>query len=1089
MHTSVLHVPTNSVTPWAQPGEWLDVNACLWSASDEAAFSALRTIADWKAVDQLPHAVESTLQLFQARYADLGTYQNTAGSSATHERDGVEEQVALAYGMAITRFVNGITEELQTTLFAKSVASLARKVGLARELVDIRHDVTHNATPSLDALRNGTQAALDWLRHNYWQPQQQMFDNLVDGSLASARLRSFEASRLSDEKWAVRRYRWRLLSIHRRHLGQSIASGADIDIDMSDVPLPPELQPSSALPFGMNGLVSEAVPLSDASTAVMQQLVSTLKESEDPTMYCHNTLVPLLLDRRVVSETAQPPGSLPSARLLDRGSCWLALAPRHSAPHSDPHQNQGFITCVLPSSASVAAADAPVHVLPADTAGHYRLQCRWVPLLRSLQSVWRPFSTALLSGIVDRLIEAAESDRRRLHGQGRVGERLEGGSGTGLQANGGTSSSHDERKLLRRLQQARMRVLVEWFQFLLSRQWHALWCLPLAYVRPLTKRRRRKAQKRNQKAKPQQHQDDGATDDDSLPADCVSVPVLPPVVDHHGSALGRSASVLLLARALRLRPHTLLAQGLQQLGWQSDAVRRRKAAPGAQSPSRSFPITQLAVYHSLWYQNDRSIVNLFTMKPLAHVAAAATSQRGNSRDSEGSGDGEDSGGENDDTGRPQGGNFVLARAATDQPRGSQQRAKRQRMQSAENGSSAGEDSSGPDSAVSASGDDESLLGSDDDLEQLEGAVIHDGDILASAPAFHPLHSQTGDTDSYGLYVPGYRWPEWAFQRMSEPAPLLTLTGVRLLDAADLMMSSEDIAAEEAIPGAKTGVYHAPAWSTQAAPSAGSSEGFPVFNWRRRCEGLLLRVLDPDWWREHPATPPDSPSAAARLYVRSGSEIAWPDSLASSQSRKRYPGLRAVAHVAVALHKACLSIRASSAAPAVGPGKPDQTSWLQGPEPAPSELLPIGPDLHRAWLRLREWDGHWPDHRSSVDETGDQPMDEDVQNSGDREDAGGGAEQAGTSLDELEALLGLRDNGLAGGEDDEIGEEEERGEERDAAHSVEGVRVSDSMDDGVPTWVSVCAMREVAGPTAGRLPDASVGLPADGEAVEVEEVIW
>ncbi len=64
--------------------------------------------------------------------------------------------------------VNGITDSMQKGKVAVSVASLADSAGLARLLVDIRHEATHNELPSLATLRLGVRLALDWLKANYW---------------------------------------------------------------------------------------------------------------------------------------------------------------------------------------------------------------------------------------------------------------------------------------------------------------------------------------------------------------------------------------------------------------------------------------------------------------------------------------------------------------------------------------------------------------------------------------------------------------------------------------------------------------------------------------------------------------------------------------------------------------------------------------------------------------------------------------------------------------------------------------------------------------------------------------------------------
>ena len=59
----------------------------------------------------------------------------------------------LSAAMAIVRFVNGIVDPEQKSVFAKSVLGLAAGINLPIFLVDLRHDSTHNELPPLETLR------------------------------------------------------------------------------------------------------------------------------------------------------------------------------------------------------------------------------------------------------------------------------------------------------------------------------------------------------------------------------------------------------------------------------------------------------------------------------------------------------------------------------------------------------------------------------------------------------------------------------------------------------------------------------------------------------------------------------------------------------------------------------------------------------------------------------------------------------------------------------------------------------------------------------------------------------------------------
>lgn len=100
---------------------------------------------------------------------------STATIIETRELDQKDEvrghPLRLQYSMALTRLVNGITDSTQRGRVASSVASLAAAASLPRNLVDIRHQSTHNDLPSISSLRTGSKLALQWLKTNYWEAQ------------------------------------------------------------------------------------------------------------------------------------------------------------------------------------------------------------------------------------------------------------------------------------------------------------------------------------------------------------------------------------------------------------------------------------------------------------------------------------------------------------------------------------------------------------------------------------------------------------------------------------------------------------------------------------------------------------------------------------------------------------------------------------------------------------------------------------------------------------------------------------------------------------------------------------------------------
>jgi len=156
------------LVPWRTTREWRAVADALAKEDDEARGReneetrerALGVARAWRARGRAPLAVDITASLTEAMHR-------------THEeRDCTVTTLALA--ATIVRLVNGATDTSQGR-FAAPVATLAAKIGLPRELVDLRHDATHDALPTLRALRRGATMALAWCRRAYWEPQREAF--------------------------------------------------------------------------------------------------------------------------------------------------------------------------------------------------------------------------------------------------------------------------------------------------------------------------------------------------------------------------------------------------------------------------------------------------------------------------------------------------------------------------------------------------------------------------------------------------------------------------------------------------------------------------------------------------------------------------------------------------------------------------------------------------------------------------------------------------------------------------------------------------------------------------------------------------
>uniref|UniRef100_UPI00358ED9CD ribosomal biogenesis protein LAS1L-like isoform X2 n=1 Tax=Myxine glutinosa TaxID=7769 RepID=UPI00358ED9CD len=154
------------VVPWRDEDEWRAVVEALLQAMREglevsqARDFALGRISAWTSRwgKDVPLSVSCTKDFLQCQ----------AMEAAGFER----EQLILAYGTAIVRFVNLLSEQPHERL-ATPITELAANIGIPSWMVILRHDVTHRCMPSLNTCHHGCRFALSWLSRNFWlQPLQ-----------------------------------------------------------------------------------------------------------------------------------------------------------------------------------------------------------------------------------------------------------------------------------------------------------------------------------------------------------------------------------------------------------------------------------------------------------------------------------------------------------------------------------------------------------------------------------------------------------------------------------------------------------------------------------------------------------------------------------------------------------------------------------------------------------------------------------------------------------------------------------------------------------------------------------------------------
>lgn len=156
----ILRHVSGKMLPWATWENWLHLKHFL-AANDHVAARALLSIFNLHRRSAVPVAVSSSVEL-----VSLLNCRNERAVPLHNRR--------LALGMAIIRFINGMTDFLQprdVSQQTQTVAANAARLRLPPLLVEIRHHASHNQLPPLPTLEEGARQALYWLDVFYWQKQ------------------------------------------------------------------------------------------------------------------------------------------------------------------------------------------------------------------------------------------------------------------------------------------------------------------------------------------------------------------------------------------------------------------------------------------------------------------------------------------------------------------------------------------------------------------------------------------------------------------------------------------------------------------------------------------------------------------------------------------------------------------------------------------------------------------------------------------------------------------------------------------------------------------------------------------------------
>lgn len=121
----------------------------------------------WKLRGNLPHAVEATALLTDARLHD----DRFTGTKKTGRKPRIAKNSAFSiqatYSAAFCRFVTGLVDsrmhDRRMTMYRRAAA-----LGLPASFVELRHEATHRELPSLLVFRDAAVRALEWLWGFYW---------------------------------------------------------------------------------------------------------------------------------------------------------------------------------------------------------------------------------------------------------------------------------------------------------------------------------------------------------------------------------------------------------------------------------------------------------------------------------------------------------------------------------------------------------------------------------------------------------------------------------------------------------------------------------------------------------------------------------------------------------------------------------------------------------------------------------------------------------------------------------------------------------------------------------------------------------
>lgn len=141
------------ITPFKFPSELLSLYHQLYSKKREDNTCGVQRVRGYLTKGPIPHSIEITALLVDANITDSSSCDFSA---------------RLKYSACIIKFVNGLLDPFQQSLYNISLHKLAQDLKLPSYFVELRHACTHERLPSLQILRMVSMKALDWLKEQYW---------------------------------------------------------------------------------------------------------------------------------------------------------------------------------------------------------------------------------------------------------------------------------------------------------------------------------------------------------------------------------------------------------------------------------------------------------------------------------------------------------------------------------------------------------------------------------------------------------------------------------------------------------------------------------------------------------------------------------------------------------------------------------------------------------------------------------------------------------------------------------------------------------------------------------------------------------